>query len=733
MEFEIMLLSETTNTGFLFLAPWLVFFPVIGLLINAAFGHKFSERTIGAVASLASGAAFGVSVLLAVTVSGAHGEAMRWHLAEWIHVGNLSLDWTFRVDSLSATMMLVVSGVGTLIHIYAIGYMHEDVRFKSDVGRFRRFFVYLNLFIAAMMILVSGDSYLMLFIGWEGVGLCSYLLVGFWYELDLLGRSSWANSDAGNKAFIANRVGDWGFLIASFLIFYAFGSLQFDAVFAKVHEVNEGLIVAITLFLLIGVTGKSAQIPLYVWLPDAMAGPTPVSALIHAATMVTAGVYLITRSAPLYSAVPQAQEIVALVGAVTALFAATIATGQYDIKKVLAYSTISQLGFMVAAVGMGAYVAGMFHLITHAFFKGLLFLSAGSVILGIERGHHHAEHAAHHEAKPQKKLGKKNPSTSLRAGEESGHDAHDSHSIADHGEVFDPGDMRNMGGLRKTMPVTFWVYIAGMLALSGVPPFAGFWSKDEILLDASHHSQLVYWLLAIAAFFTAFYMGRQIWMVFFGEPRHEAAVHAEESPKVMTVPLMILAALSVLGGALNLPFEGFHNLGHWLEHTLGEVEALGLNLQVAGISTVLALLAILISWFIYGRKPMVKGQNDPLESLGFAFKGMNGKWYIDELYHLIAINPYIKISHFVAEVIDWRFWHDWFHDTVLMGSYNWMSEIGLNLYADQKGIDAFANGLGTWTQNFSAALRKVQNGFVRSYALSILLGVVLMLGYLILK
>ncbi|MCC6499470.1 MAG: NADH-quinone oxidoreductase subunit L [Anaerolineales bacterium] len=722
-----MLFSESVNTGFLFLAPWLVFFPVIGLLINAAFGHKFSERTIGAVASVASGAAFAASVLLAVTVSGAHGEAMRWRLAEWIHVGSLNLDWTFRVDSLSTTMMLVVSGVGTLIHIYAIGYMHEDVRFKSDPGRFRRFFVYLNLFIAAMMILVSGDSYLMLFIGWEGVGLCSYLLVGFWYELDLLGRPSWANSNAGNKAFIANRVGDWGFLIASFLIFYTFGSLQFDAVFAKVHEVNEGLIVAITLFLLIGVTGKSAQIPLYVWLPDAMAGPTPVSALIHAATMVTAGVYLITRSAPLYSAVPEAQHIVSLVGAVTALFAATIATGQYDIKKVLAYSTISQLGFMVAAVGMGAYVAGMFHLITHAFFKALLFLSAGSVILGMERGHHHAEHAHHHEeAKGKRKIGKKKV-------ESGGHDAHDDHASTGHGEVFDPGDMRNMGGLRKTMPVTFWVYIIGMVALSGLPPFAGFWSKDEILLDASRHSQVVYWLLTIAAFFTAFYMGRQIWMVFFGEARHEAAEHAEESPRVITVPLMILAGLSVLGGLLNLPFDGFHNLGHWLEHTIGEVEALGLNLQVAGISTVLAALAILISWFIYGRKPMAKNQNDPLESLGILFKGMNGKWYIDELYGFLVVTPYKTISHFLAEVIDWRFWHDWFHEKVLMATYNWVSEIGLNLYADQKGIDAFANGLGAWSQNLSAALRKVQNGFVRSYALSILLGVVLILGYLLIK
>jgi len=692
-------LSETISSGFLFLAPWLVFFPVSGLLINLIFGGRMSEKAVGWTASAFSGAAFAVSVLLAYSVSLAHGEALRWTLAEWIHIGDLSLDWTFRADSLSTTMMLVVSGVGTLIHIYAIGYMHEDTRFKNDPARFRRFFVFLNLFIAAMMVLVSGDSYLMLFVGWEGVGLCSFLLIGFWYEMDTLARPSWSNSKAAVKAFVANRVGDFGFLIASFIMFWAFGSFQFDAVFAKAPEIQAGVILAITLFFLIGVAGKSAQIPLYVWLPDAMAGPTPVSALIHAATMVTAGVYLVTRSAPLYSSVPEAQNVVALVGAVTALFAATIAVGQYDIKKVLAYSTISQLGFMVAAVGMGAYVAGMFHLVTHAFFKALLFLAAGSVILGMERGHHHLAH---------------------------GHGGH-------HGEVFDPGDMRNMGGLRKTMPATFWVYMIGTLALAGIVPFAGFWSKDEILLDASHHSQIVYWLLTVAAFFTAFYMGRQIWMVFFGEARHEAAAHAEESPKVMTVPLMILAALSLLGGALNLPFDGFHNLGHWLEHTLGEVESPGLNLQIAGISTALALAAILLSWLIYGRKPLARKQADPLEALGLLFKGMNGKWWVDELYQLLVITPYVKISHFLADVIDWRFWHDWFHETVLLGAYNWASNIGLNVYADQKIIDAFANWLGAATQRLSAATRKVQNGFVRSYALSVLLGVVVILGYLILK
>ena len=702
------------TTSFLFLAPFLVFFPVIGLLINIIIGGRFSEKAVGWIASAVSGAAFVVSVLLAYSLSANGGEVMRWTIGQWIHIGTLSIDWTFRVDSLSTTMMLVVSGVGTLIHIYAIGYMHEDVRFKNDPGRYRRFFVFMNLFIAMMMILVSGDSYMMLFVGWEGVGLCSFLLIGFWYEMDTLGRPSWANSNAAKKAFVVNRIGDFGFLIAGFIMFWYLRSFQFDQVFEAAKSAPPGIIVAITLFMLIGVAGKSAQIPLYVWLPDAMAGPTPVSALIHAATMVTAGVYLIARSAALYTLVPQAQYIVAMTGAVTALFAATIAVGQYDIKKVLAYSTISQLGFMVAGVGMGAFVAGMFHLVTHAFFKALLFLSAGSVILGLERGHHHL---AHHSG---------------------------GHGDKHHEEVFDPGDMRNMGGLRKTMPVTFWLYIIGTLALAGIFPFAGFWSKDEILLDAAKLYPQVYWLLAIAAFFTAFYMGRQIWMVFFGEARHEAAAHAQESPKVMTVPLMVLAALSILGGALNLPF--IHTLGNWLEHTIEIVEHEvhvaawleqsfgGLNIYVALISTAVALIAILISWLIYGRKPLKKGQPDPLKKpLGFIFTGMEHKWFVDEGYWAVFVNRYVDISRFLADVVDWKFWHDWFHDKVIAGTYNWLSNIALNRYADQKGIDAFFNGLGTLTKNFSMSLRRFQNGFVRSYALSILLGVVLILGYLLLK
>ena len=489
------------NSGFFFLAPWIVFFPVIGLLVNMAIGRRLGERTVGLVAALGSGLPFVVSLLLAWSLS-LHPEAVRWTLGPWIHVGSLALDWTFRVDTLSVTMMLIVSGVGTLIHIYAIGYMHEDVRFKSDPGRYPRFFVYLNLFIALMMILVSGDSYLMLFVGWEGVGLCSFLLIGFWYELDILGRPSWANSDAAKKAMIANRIGDVGFLIASFMIFWGFGSLQFDSVFGAVRSisaVNSPLIIAITLFLLIGVTGKSAQIPLYVWLPDAMAGPTPVSALIHAATMVTAGVYLVARSAPLYTAAPAAQFIVAMVGALTALFAATIAVAQFDIKKVLAYSTISQLGFMVAAVGMGAFAGGMFHLMTHAFFKALLFLSAGSVILGVERGHHLLGHHSGAEEHGSKTAPKN--STLLRAQANAKKEAknaglHDAAGAKEQEAPFDANDMRNMGGMRKTMPVTFWVYLMGTLALAGIPPFAGFWSKDEILAESLQKGYTaVYWLL----------------------------------------------------------------------------------------------------------------------------------------------------------------------------------------------------------------------------------------------
>ena len=690
------------------LVPWIVFFPTLGLLINIIFGGRMSEKAIGTVASLASGLSFVVAVLLAISLS-AHPEAVVVPLADWIVIGNLYLPWAFQVDTLSVTMMLVVAGVGTLIHIYSIGYMHEDVRHHADPRRFRRFFVYLNLFIASMMILVSGNNYAMLFVGWEGVGLCSFLLIGFWYEK---GKDGIGNALAAKKAFVVNRIGDFGLLLAIFLIFWTFGSLEFHSVFERAPEIGAlfpGVILAITLLMLVGVTGKSAQLPLYVWLPDAMAGPTPVSALIHAATMVTAGVYLIARSADLYVLAPQAQNIVAITGGLTALFAATIAVAQFDIKKVLAYSTISQLGFMVAAVGMGAFAAGMFHLVTHAFFKALLFLAAGSVIHGVEHGVHHVEH--------DPKLKK---------------------SIKGHAHDFDVQDMRNMGGLRTRMPVTFWTFLIGGVTLAGIPPLAGFWSKDEILTEELILNPTVYWILSFAALLTAFYVGRQILLVFFGPPRTPAAEHAQESPPVMTVPLMILAFLSLTSGVLNLP--GVHTFSHWLEHTIEHIHVAEFSLLVATLSTVLALMGIFLAWLLYTRRyrelqklPAVKRPDDPLHAyLGPVYTGMQNKWWVDELYWAVIVNPYIALSRFLAEVVDWRFWHDWFHDTLIAGGYAGLSRL-LALQVDLGGIDALANGLARSVQGLAARLRGLETGFVRNYALSVFLGVVVILGYLIFR
>jgi len=683
--------------------------------LSACEGLTTGEKLVGGVASAAVGLSFVIAVLQAVSLRG-HPEGQVLALAEWITIGDLKLQWAFQVDTLSAIMMLVVSGVGTLIHIYAIGYMHDDVRHKGDPSRYQRFFVFMNLFIAMMMILVSSNNYLMLFVGWEGVGLCSFLLIGFWYDK---GEGGIGNAIAAKKAFVTNRIGDFGFLIAAFTMFWAFGSFDFHTVFDKAPEVAAampGVIFVITMFMLLGVAGKSAQIPLYVWLPDAMAGPTPVSALIHAATMVTAGVYLVTRSAGLYVLVPEAQNWVALVGAATALFAATIAVGQFDIKKVLAYSTISQLGFMVAAVGMGAFVAGMFHLVTHAFFKALLFLSAGSVIQGVERGHHHVEH-----------------DPSLKK------------SIKGQGHDFDPQDMRNMGGLSGRMKVTFWVYMIGSLALAGIVPLAGFWSKDEILAEGLTLNPIAEWLLMAAAFLTAFYMGRQVLMVFFGKPRSPAAKHATESPPVMTIPLVILAVLSILGGFMNLPVSGRHDFTHWVEHTMEEAQVhlhvAEFSFFVAILSTVLALVAIGLAYLIYNPRsyekflsaPPAKRPLDPLGSfIGPVFKWLHDKWYIDELYWTVILNPYIALSKFLADQVDWRFWHDWFHDRVIVGGYNAISQF-LSVSFDTGGIDAIANGLGSSVKRSSAALRRVETGYVRNYALSIFLGVVIIIGYLLLR
>lgn len=694
-----MFLQEVTQGGsYLGLVPLVVFLPVIGLLINLLVGKWLGETGVGLVASLASGGAFVVAALLALGLTG-NPEGASVPFLEWINIGDLNANWTFRVDTLSVTMMLVVAGVGTLIHIYAIGYMHQDVRHNEDPGRFRRFFVYLNLFIAAMMILVSADNYLMLFVGWEGVGLCSYLLIGFWFEK---GAGGIANAQAAKKAFIVNRIGDFGLLIALFLLYWNFGTFEFEPIFEQVHALEGGtnaVIVAITLFMLLGVTGKSAQIPLYVWLPDAMAGPTPVSALIHAATMVTAGVYLVTRSYPLYEAAPAAQSAVMWVGAITALFAGTIALGQYDIKRVLAYSTISQLGFMVAAVGMGAYVAGMFHLITHAFFKALLFLSAGSVILGMERGQESAYGHGGHGA------GGRHSSGHTKAGHGDEGDSRDEDTIgpptSGH-SGFDPQDMRNMGGLRAKMPTTFWVYLIGALALAGVAPFSGFFSKDEILVAAIEQNIAVFIILLLAAFLTAFYMGRQIFMVFFGSTRTRAAGAASENRPVVTIPLIILAILSVVGGALNLP--GVYTLEHWLETSVEVHEAQFLPL-LAGVALLVALAGIALAWAMYGRRPATRSQTpDPLQSRAPGlFSVFANKWWIDEFYHNTVVRGYRGLSNLLADPID------------------------------QSLIDGIVNGFGTGSRAVSQWMRQMQTGFVRSYALVLLLGVVAIMTYLVFR
>src|SRR5579859_4513372 len=547
------------------LIPLIVFFPVAGLLINAAAGKFLGEKWVGVVASGAAGLSFVIAVLQLIGLATNGYAPATIHLADWLVIGSLRVPWEFQVDTLSVTMMLVVTGVGTLIHIYAIGYMHEDVRLNGDPGRYPRFFVYLNLFLAAMLILVTGNSYLMMFVGWEGVGLCSYLLIGFWYEK---GAGGIANARAGRKAFVANRVGDWAMLLAMFLIFWNFHSLIFNEVFSKAAalpvETSPGLLTAITLLLLVGATGKSAQIPLYVWLPDAMAGPTPVSALIHAATMVTAGIYMITRSHVLFDLAPVTQTVVAVIGLATALLAATIALKQNDIKKVLAYSTVSQLGYMFLGLGVGAYTGAVFHVMTHAFFKALLFLGAGSVI-----------HAM--------------------GGEQ---------------------DIRKMGGLRSKLPQTSITFLLGCIAIAGIPPFSGFFSKDEILAGAYAKSTIYYGVGVFTALLTAFYMFRLYTMTFLGKFRgtHDQEHHLHESPSAITIPLIVLALLAAVAGFLGIP-EAFAPNAHWLEHFLEPVFAgsvnlhpaehadKGLELGLMGISVAIALIGTFVAVSRFSRKP----------------------------------------------------------------------------------------------------------------------------------
>jgi NADH-quinone oxidoreductase subunit L len=752
------------SNAFAPLAPLVIGFPLVGFLINVAFGRKLGEPWAGILASLFAGLAFLIAVLQVIGLASSGYAAVTVPIADWITTGSVHIPWAIQVDTLSVTMMVMVTGVGTLIHVFAIGYMHGDVRVNGDPARFPRFFVYMNLFLVAMLILVAGDSYVTMFVGWEGVGLCSYLLIGFWFDK---GANRIANARAARKAFVVNRIGDWAMLMAMFMIFWMFGSFTYDEVFGRLASVRlseqgQLMVTVITLLLLVGATGKSAQIPLYVWLPDAMAGPTPVSALIHAATMVTAGIYMITRSHALFAVSPVSMNTVAWVGAATALFAGTIGIAQFDIKRVLAYSTISQLGFMVAAVGLGGYVAGMFHLVTHAFFKALLFLSSGSVIHALEEGHHAMEHTAHSAERSASGAHGGGDTHGHGHAENTEHPAQGPAAAHADAHAFDPQDMRNMGGLWSKLPITKWVYLIGALALAGIFPFAGFWSKDEILLDAFKHNPAIYGVLTVAAFFTAFYMTRQMYLVFFGKARTDAARHAVESPAVMTIPLIVLAALSVLGGGLNLPSiagwtpPGAHILTEWLGHTLGgeeggahgeaasaeahsaeaahsdgaEIPSGVLNFQVAGLSTLLALAAFGLGYMLYrGNKPATAEERDPLDkALGPVFTGAHHKWWVDELYEWLILNPFGRLSKWLADVVDWNFWHDWFHDRVLAGIFNTTARL-LAVGFDLGGIDALANGLGDLAKGIAGGFRRFQSGYVRAYALMVFLGVVVVLGY----
>jgi NADH-quinone oxidoreductase subunit L len=595
---------------------WLtVALPLVGFLVNGALAlrrpaAKTAVSVIG-VGVLAASFVVATGVFLELWRHPAHAPIIV-NLWRWMPVGTLQIDMAFQVDQLSAVMLLVVTGVGSLIHLFSVGYMKEDPGYA-------RYFAYLNLFIVFMLVLVLGSSFPVMFIGWEGVGLCSYLLIGFWF-------SDKVNADAGKKAFIVNRIGDFGFLMAMFMIWYSLGTLTFTGMVERAPAVlsaGGGLVTAITLFLFLGCTGKSAQIPLYTWLPDAMAGPTPVSALIHAATMVTAGVYLVARTNVLFALAPLSSTIVAGIGVLTALFAATIGLRQYDIKRVLAYSTISQLGYMFLAVGTGAYTAGMFHLATHAFFKALLFLGAGSVIYAM----HHAYHATHSHADAQ--------------------------------------DMRNMGGLKQYMPVTFWLMLIATLAIAGIPPFSGFFSKDEILAAAFARGEsiriyyLFYAMGLIAALLTAFYMARLMAMTFLGENRtgEQERAHIHDAPRVMTGPLVVLGVLSAIGGLLNLPpFLGGGALEHWLEpvtapaaRTFGLEMAHGrTELFLIGAAVTIGAVGLVAGWWATLRRRTLPAAESPAD-MGLA-RVLYRKYYVDELYDGLIVRPLVWLSRFIL----WR-------------------------------------------------------------------------------
>jgi NADH-quinone oxidoreductase subunit L len=592
-------MSENLLNNTLLITPALLvpLFPLLGFIINGVFGKYIPKSISGWIATLAVAASFVCSFYIFQNLGA--GQSFNIELFNWIAFGNFNIGFNFLIDPLTVTMLLVVTGVGALIHMYSISYMHDDEGFT-------RFFTYLNLFIFFMLMLVMGSNYLIMFIGWEGVGLCSYLLIGFWFK----------NNDYNNaakKAFVMNRIGDLGFLLGMFFILFYFGTLEYDAVAAQASILtpDSTLLIAITLLLFIGATGKSAQIPLYTWLPDAMAGPTPVSALIHAATMVTAGIYMVVRSNVIFALSPTTLTVILAVGVATSVFAAIIGLMQNDIKKVLAYSTVSQLGLMFAALGFGAFTSGMFHVVTHAFFKALLFLGSGSVI-----------HALHGEQ-----------------------------------------DIRNMGGLKQYIKITYLTFLIGSLAISGIPPFAGFFSKDEILATAFAHNPAIWAILSISSMLTAFYMFRLVYLTFFGNFRgtEETRKHIHESPALITIPLIILTILSVFGGFIGLPSVlGFtHQFAAYLSEVvkpgmevMPEAHHLSHSAEYAliGIAIAAAIVSILYARSKYITKGELPANNE--QELSPLQKWVSNKFYVDELYQKIVVRPITVLSDLFLVLVD---------------------------------------------------------------------------------
>jgi len=598
----------------------IILFPLIGVIINGLLGPKIkNEKVIGTIGSGVIGLSFAIAALIFGEMLSAPVEE-RKHIVElfrWIAAGSLDIFVAYQVDQLSILMTLIVTGVGFVIHVYSIGYMHGE-------RGFARYFSYLNLFIFAMLTLVLADNFLLLFLGWEGVGLCSYLLIGFWYDKKF---EKGTTSGAATKAFIVNRIGDFGFLIGMFLIFVTFGSFNFEAIFTKAEGLSVGdtTIFWITLLLFIGCTGKSAQIPLYVWLPDAMAGPTPVSALIHAATMVTAGVYLVARASVLYALAPVTMEIISIVAIFTAILSATIGLVQNGIKKILAYSTISQLGYMFLGLSVGAFTSGIFHLMTHAFFKACLFLGAGAVI-----------HAMNGEENIQK-----------------------------------------MGGLKSKLPITYWTFLIASLAIAGFPGTAGFFSKDEILWKAFSQGSIILWILGVlGAGLTAFYMFRLASLTFHAEPRWDTGVHPHEAPKTMTVPLITLAVLSLLGGFVGVPSSlgGGNSVEHWLEPVFEKAHAkLALVHHYAEsteytlmvISVLVALSGISLALYIYIKR--IEIAKNLATSLRGIYDVLFNKYYVDEAYNAVFVTPTVKGS----DKLLWR----WFDVGIIDGIVNGTAKV----------------------------------------------------------